>query len=127
MNLPNNSITLIHVICESHVFILQQTKYTTNESNQKVFYKIHRIDLGRHQPWVRACDGDGSTGFGRTESGARLRTTSVSLRRTTGSVNSGDVLGNLKRQCKKGVYHMCARGRTERIPYVCQDPFPHIC
>jgi hypothetical protein len=90
MNLPNNSITLIHVICESHVFILQQTKYTTNESNQKVFYKIHRIDLGRHQPWVRACDGDGSTGFGRTESGARLRTASVSLRRTTGSVNSGD-------------------------------------
>jgi hypothetical protein len=100
MNLPNNSITLIHVNCESHVFILQQTKYTTNESNQKVFYKIHKIDLGRHQPWVRACDGDGSTGFGRTESGARLRTASVSLRRTpatngtlrrtTGSVNSGD-------------------------------------
>jgi hypothetical protein len=82
MNLPNNSITLIHVNCESHVFILQQTKYTTNESNQKVFYKIHKIDLGRHQPWVRACDGDGSTGFGRTESGARLRTASVSLRRT---------------------------------------------
>jgi hypothetical protein len=20
-----------------------------------------------------------------------------------------------------------SRGRTERIPYVCQDPFPHIC
>jgi hypothetical protein len=33
----------IHINCESHVFILQQTKYTTHESNQKVFYKIHKI------------------------------------------------------------------------------------
>jgi hypothetical protein len=40
------------------VFILQQTKYTTHESNQKALYKIHKIKLGRHQPRVRACDGD---------------------------------------------------------------------
>jgi hypothetical protein len=65
MNLPNNSITLIHINCESHVFILQQTKYTTNESNQKVFYKIYKINLGHHQPWVRTCDVESSTGFGR--------------------------------------------------------------
>jgi hypothetical protein len=45
------------------VFILQQTKYTTHESNQKALYKIHKINLGRHQPRVRACDGDESTGF----------------------------------------------------------------
>jgi hypothetical protein len=64
------------------VFILQQTKYTTHESNQKALYKIHKINLGRHQPRVRACDGDGSTGFGRTESEARLRTASAWLRRT---------------------------------------------
>jgi hypothetical protein len=76
MNLPNNSITLIRINCESHVFILQQTKYTTNESNQKVFYKIHKINLGRHQPWVRTCDRECSTGFRRMEkSRARLRTT----------------------------------------------------
>jgi hypothetical protein len=49
------------------VFILQQTKYTTHESNQKVLYKIHKINFGRHQPRVRACDGDGSTGFGRVK------------------------------------------------------------
>jgi hypothetical protein len=42
MNLPNNSITLIHINCGSHVFI-QQTKYTIHESNQKVFYKIYKI------------------------------------------------------------------------------------
>jgi hypothetical protein len=64
------------------VFILQQTKYTTHESNQKALYKIHKINLGRHQPRVRACDGDGSTGFGRTECKARLRTASAWLRRT---------------------------------------------
>jgi hypothetical protein len=23
--------------------------------------------------------------------------------------------------------HPVPGGRTERIPYVCQDPFPHIC
>jgi hypothetical protein len=49
------------------VFIIQQTKYTTHESNQKALYKIHKINLGRHQPRVRACDGDGSTGFGRVK------------------------------------------------------------
>jgi hypothetical protein len=49
------------------VFILQQTKYTTHESNQKALYKLHKINLGRHQPRVRACDGDGSTGFDRVK------------------------------------------------------------
>jgi hypothetical protein len=44
--------------------------------------------LGRQQPRVCACDGDGSTGFGRTESGARLRTASTRLRRRT--AHSGD-------------------------------------
>jgi hypothetical protein len=64
------------------VFIIQQTKYTTHESNQKALYKIHKMNLGRHQPRVRACDGNGSTSFGRTESGARLRTTSTWLRQS---------------------------------------------
>jgi hypothetical protein len=49
------------------VFIIQPTKYTTHESNQRALYKIHKINLGRHQPRVRACDGDGSTGFGRVK------------------------------------------------------------
>jgi hypothetical protein len=44
------------------VFILQQTNYTTHES--KALYKIHKINLDRQQPRVRACDGDGLTGFG---------------------------------------------------------------
>jgi hypothetical protein len=48
------------------VFILQQTKYTIHESNQK-YFKNTQINLGRLQPWVRACDGDGSTGFDRIE------------------------------------------------------------
>jgi hypothetical protein len=52
--------------CGSHVFILQQTKYTIHESNQKYFENT-QINLGRLQPWVRACDGDGSTGFDRME------------------------------------------------------------
>jgi hypothetical protein len=42
MNIPNNSITLIHINCGSHVFI-QQTKYTIHESNKRVFYKIYKI------------------------------------------------------------------------------------
>jgi hypothetical protein len=86
MNLPNNSITLIHINCESHVFILQQTKYTTNESNQKVFYKIHKLNLGRHQPWVRTCDGESSTVFGRVEK-SRGSTTDGEC---VAPVNSGD-------------------------------------
>jgi hypothetical protein len=46
--------------CGSHVFILQRTKYTIHESNQKYFENT-QINLGRLQPWVRVCDG--STGF----------------------------------------------------------------
>jgi hypothetical protein len=46
------------------VFILQQTKYTIHESNQKYFENT-QINLGRLQPWVRACDRDDSTGFDR--------------------------------------------------------------
>ena len=46
------------------MFILQQTKYTIHESNQKYFENT-QINLGRLQPWVRACDG--STGFDRME------------------------------------------------------------
>jgi hypothetical protein len=38
MNLPNNSITHIHINYGS-----QQTKYTIHELNQKVFYKIYKI------------------------------------------------------------------------------------
>jgi hypothetical protein len=46
----------------SHMFILQQHKYTIPESNQKNFENT-QINLGRLQPWVRTCDGEGSTGF----------------------------------------------------------------
>jgi hypothetical protein len=46
----------------SHTFILQQHKYTLHESDQKSFENI-QINLGRLQPWVRTCDGEGSTGF----------------------------------------------------------------
>jgi hypothetical protein len=52
--------------CGSHMFILQQTKYTIHESNQKYFENT-QINLGRLQSWVRAYDGDGSTGFDRME------------------------------------------------------------
>jgi hypothetical protein len=57
------------------VFILQQTKYTTHESNQKVFYKVYKIirvviNLG----FVRVTAMDRRV-FGRVEkSRARLRT-----------------------------------------------------
>jgi hypothetical protein len=44
----------------SHVFILQQTKYTIHESNQKYFENT-QINLSL-QPWVRTCDGESSTG-----------------------------------------------------------------
>jgi hypothetical protein len=30
-------------------------------------------------------------------------------------------------QTRAQVSHLVPGGRTERIPYVCQDPFPHIC
>ena len=33
----------------------------------KSILKNTQINLGRLQPWVRACDGDGSTGFDRME------------------------------------------------------------
>jgi hypothetical protein len=36
------------------------TKYTIES---KIFYKIHKFNLGRLQPWVRTCDGESSTGF----------------------------------------------------------------
>jgi hypothetical protein len=48
------------------VFILQQTKYTIHESNQKYFENT-QINLGRPQPWIRACDRNDSTGFDRME------------------------------------------------------------
>jgi hypothetical protein len=82
------------------VFIIQQTKYTTHESNQKALYKIHKMNLGHHQPRVRACDGNGSTGFGRTESGARLRTASTWLRRRT--THSGELHGLRWRAANSG-------------------------
>jgi hypothetical protein len=74
MNLPNNSITHIHINYGSHVFI-QQTKYTIHESNQKVFYKIHKLiwvvfNLG----FVRATRRT-RRGFGRVKGTARLRMT----------------------------------------------------
>jgi hypothetical protein len=78
--------------CGSHVFILQQTKYIIHESNQKYFENT-QINLGRLQPWVRACDGDGSTGFDRMEksrdsvNGWRVRGSNDERRAL---VNSGD-------------------------------------
>jgi hypothetical protein len=41
----------------------------------------------------------------------------------------GDRLGSFSRvrMGEDKVSHPVPRGRTERIPYVCQDPFPHIC
>jgi hypothetical protein len=75
------------------VFILQQTKYTIHESNQKYFENT-QINLGRLQPWIRACDGDGSTGFDRMEKsrgsifGWRVRGSGDELR---APVNSGEL------------------------------------
>jgi hypothetical protein len=43
------------------MFILQQHKYTILESNQKNFENT-QINLGRLQPWVRTCDGEGLDG-----------------------------------------------------------------
>jgi hypothetical protein len=75
-------ITHIHMNCGSHVFILQQTKYTIHESNQKYFENT-QINLGRLQPWVRACDGEDSMGFrpGGEEQGFDLRMAGAWLRR----------------------------------------------
>jgi hypothetical protein len=76
MNLPNNPITHIHINYGSHVFILQQTKYTIHELNQKVFYKIYKIirviinlEFARATGRVRR----GPAGW--RKAGARLRTT----------------------------------------------------
>ena len=82
MNLSNNSITHIHINCGSHVFILQQTKYTIHESNKKYFENT-QINLGRLQPWVRMCDGESSTGFrpDGEEQGFGLRMVGAWLRR----------------------------------------------
>ena len=75
MNLPNNSITHIHINYGSHVFILQQTKYTIHESNQKVFYKIHKIIwVVFNHGFVRATRRT-RRGFGRVKGRARLRMT----------------------------------------------------
>jgi hypothetical protein len=75
MNLPNNSITHIHINYGSHVFILQQTKYIIHELNQKVFYKIYKIirvvinlEFARATGRVRR----GSAGW--RKAGAQLRT-----------------------------------------------------
>jgi hypothetical protein len=75
MNLPNNSITHIHINYGSHVFILQQTKYTIHELNQKVFYKIYKIirvviNLGFARATGRVRQGSA----GWRKAGARLRT-----------------------------------------------------
>jgi hypothetical protein len=48
------------------MFILQQNKHTIHERNRTNF-KNTEVILGRLQPWVRACDEDGSTGFDRVE------------------------------------------------------------
>jgi hypothetical protein len=56
------------------MFILQQHKYTINESNQKNFENT-QINLGRLQPWVRMYDGEGSTGFRPTMNGEHQRRT----------------------------------------------------
>jgi hypothetical protein len=78
MNLPNNSITHIHINYGSHVFILQQTKYTIHELNQKVFYKIYKIirviiNLGFTRATGRVRRGSA----GWRKAGARLRTADV--------------------------------------------------
>jgi hypothetical protein len=61
------------------------TKYTIES---KIFYKIHKFNLGRLQPWVRTCDRESSTGgsTGWRRAGARLRTTDgVAPANSTGS------------------------------------------
>jgi hypothetical protein len=110
------------------VFILQQTKYTIHESNQK-YFKNTQINVGRLQPWVRACDGEDSTGFrlGGEEQGSifgwrvrgsgdelRAPVNSGKLRRRTAT--SGDERctsdgerGELERGASSG------RGESERI------------
>jgi hypothetical protein len=97
------------------MFILQQTKYTTHESNQKVLYKIHKINLGRHQPRVRACDGDGSTGFlagwrTRLHYGRRM-CGSVELQRRT--AHSGELHGLRRRMATNDNVEQCT-GELER-------------
>jgi hypothetical protein len=37
------------------------------------------------------------------------------------------ILEALKKFLTTPLSHPVPGGRTERIPYVCQDPFPHIC
>jgi hypothetical protein len=41
--------------------------------------------------------------------------------------DSTDNVVFINEQIHKNVSHPVPGGRTERIPYVCQDPFPHIC
>jgi hypothetical protein len=71
----------IHELWITRVYITT-TKYTIHESNQKYFENT-KINLGRLQPWVRACDGEDSTGFrsGEEEKGFVLRMASAWLRR----------------------------------------------
>jgi hypothetical protein len=54
-----NSIAHTHKLRITRVHITT-TNYTIES---KIFYKVHKFNLGRLQPWVRACDGEDSTGF----------------------------------------------------------------
>jgi hypothetical protein len=89
----------IHINCESHVFILQQTKYTTHESNQKVFYKIHKIIWVVINLRFARATGRVRRGLaGWRKAGARLRTANGVAPATNG--NSGGVeqcTGDLER------------------------------
>jgi hypothetical protein len=89
------------------------TKYTIKS---KIFYKIHKFNLGRLQPWVRTCDGESSTGgsTGWRRAGARLQTTDgVAPANSTGSGN--DELRRAGRVVASSVLAMagCAAERGE--------------
>jgi hypothetical protein len=53
---PNAHTHKLRITCVH----ITTTKYTIES---KIFYKLHKFNLGRLQPWVRACDGEDSTGF----------------------------------------------------------------
>jgi hypothetical protein len=130
MNLPNNSITHIHINYGSHVFILQQTKYTIHELNQKVFYKIYKIiwvvfNLG----FVRATERvrRGSAGWRRAGLDYERRMAIAWLRRRTAGSgelqrrtatpatnDTRDERGGLEREASSG------RGGWERalLPFI---------
>jgi hypothetical protein len=128
LNLPNNSITHIHINYGSHVFILQQTKYTVHELNQKVFYKIYKIirvvinlEFARATGRVRR----GSAGWRRAGLNYERRMASAWLRRrtagsgelrrrTTSSGDNDELRRRTARERVQGMRESSGRGGRER-------------